>query len=190
MGNCMSVSGGATTTGSPPCRITTTHDYREYASGAGWKVWVSLPGNPAVQQAEPHAALPVPCVSKPEAIDDPDAWLHQLTGGHSQGHPAVATAHAADGYRPLAALPEAFAPWESGEPYPTPSCGACPAPAAGALRRASPCAGTRRRVRLPHTRHPGRGAAAGGCQGARSRAGGAKVLLNFLSASPITGFPW
>ncbi len=52
------------------------HDYTEYASGAGWKVWVSLPGNPAVQQAEPHAALPVPTFRKPEAIDVPDAWLN------------------------------------------------------------------------------------------------------------------
>ena len=65
---------------------------------------------------------------------------------------------------PLAALPEAFAPWDSCEPYPTPSCGACPAPAAGALRRASPCAGALRRVRPPRARHPGRGVAAGGCR--------------------------
>ena len=71
--------------------------------------------------------------------------------------------------RPSRGLP----PWESCEPYPPPSCGACPAPAAGALRRASPCAGALRRVRPP-------AGAAGGCQGARSRAGGAKVLVNFL----------
>ncbi len=79
---------------------------------------------------------------------------------------------------PLAALPEAFAPWDSCEPYPTPSCGACPAPAAGALRRASPCAVALRRVRPP-------AGAAGGGQGARSRAGGAKVLLKFLSTLPL-----
>src|SRR5438128_5811598 len=76
---------------------------------------------------------------------------------------------------PLAALPEAFPPWESCEPYPIPSCGACPTPAAGALRRASPCTGALRRVRPPV-------GGAGGCQGARSQAGGAKVLVKFLSA--------
>ena len=35
-------------------------DVREYARGAGWKVWVKLPGNPAVRQAPRRAALPVP----------------------------------------------------------------------------------------------------------------------------------
>lgn len=35
-------------------------DYREYARGAGWTVWVGLPGNPAAQQAPLHPALPVP----------------------------------------------------------------------------------------------------------------------------------
>jgi alpha-amylase len=35
-------------------------DYREYAQGAGWKVWVKLPGNPAVVTAPHHAAFPVP----------------------------------------------------------------------------------------------------------------------------------
>jgi alpha-amylase len=35
-------------------------DYREYAQGVGWKVWVKLPGNPAVVTAPHHAAFPVP----------------------------------------------------------------------------------------------------------------------------------
>jgi alpha-amylase len=33
-------------------------DYREYAGGEGWKVWVGLPGNPGVQQAPLRAAFP------------------------------------------------------------------------------------------------------------------------------------
>ncbi len=37
-----------------------TREYREYAQGAGWKVWVALPGNPAVQSAPLRAALPAP----------------------------------------------------------------------------------------------------------------------------------
>jgi len=52
------------------------HDYRDYASGTGWKVWVSLPGNPAVQQAAPHAALPAPTFRTPEDMDVPDALLN------------------------------------------------------------------------------------------------------------------
>lgn len=35
-------------------------DYREYAWGTGWKVWVGLPGNPAVQQAPLNGELPIP----------------------------------------------------------------------------------------------------------------------------------
>ena len=35
-------------------------DYREYAAGAGWKVWVALPGNPPVVTAPHHAAFSVP----------------------------------------------------------------------------------------------------------------------------------
>jgi len=52
------------------------HDYREYAQGAGWKVWIKLPGNPAVQQASLKLALPVPAYHKPEDIQIPDAWLN------------------------------------------------------------------------------------------------------------------
>ena len=35
-------------------------DYREYAQGAGWKVWVALPGNPDFRQAPTHGPLPAP----------------------------------------------------------------------------------------------------------------------------------
>jgi alpha-amylase len=34
--------------------------YREYAQGAGWKVWVALPGNPSFHQAPVRSALPIP----------------------------------------------------------------------------------------------------------------------------------
>lgn len=35
-------------------------EYREYAWGSGWKVWVGLPGNPEVQQAPRRSGLPIP----------------------------------------------------------------------------------------------------------------------------------
>jgi alpha-amylase len=35
-------------------------DYREYAQGAGWKVWIKLPGNPPVQQAPASVAFSIP----------------------------------------------------------------------------------------------------------------------------------
>lgn len=50
-------------------------DYREYALGDGWKVWVRLPGNPEVRHAPVNDALPVPEYREPEEIDVPDAWL-------------------------------------------------------------------------------------------------------------------
>ncbi len=50
--------------------------YREYAAGDGWRVWVGLPGNPAVQQVPVKAPLPVPSYQKPEDIDVPDHWLN------------------------------------------------------------------------------------------------------------------
>jgi alpha-amylase len=46
-------------------------DYREYTQGAGWKVWVKLPGNPLVQQAPLCSALPVPQYRPPEQIQPP-----------------------------------------------------------------------------------------------------------------------
>jgi alpha-amylase len=52
-----------------------SRDYREYATGAGWRVWVKLPGNPPHQQAPLAGALPVPEYQPPEGIAVPDAWL-------------------------------------------------------------------------------------------------------------------
>ncbi len=49
-------------------------DYQEYAHGAGWRVWVKLPGNPAVQWAQPKPALPVPDYKNPNEITIPDDW--------------------------------------------------------------------------------------------------------------------
>jgi alpha-amylase len=51
-------------------------NYREYAEGAGWKVWVGLPGNPAVQRAPLKAALPMPDYQEPETFDIPDDLLN------------------------------------------------------------------------------------------------------------------
>ena len=49
--------------------------YREYAWGDGWKVWVAIPGNPAVQQAPLKPAFDLPTYQKPEHITIPDDWL-------------------------------------------------------------------------------------------------------------------
>jgi alpha-amylase len=46
-------------------------DYREYAQGAGWKVWVKLPGNPQIQQAPFPSALPVPQYRPADQIQAP-----------------------------------------------------------------------------------------------------------------------
>ena len=46
-------------------------DYREYAQGAGWKVWVKLPGNPPVQQAPVSSALPIPQYRPAAQIEPP-----------------------------------------------------------------------------------------------------------------------
>ncbi|HWB08238.1 MAG TPA: alpha-amylase family glycosyl hydrolase [Pirellulales bacterium] len=51
-------------------------NYRDYAHGNGWAVWVALPGNPAVQQAPLKAALPVPTFKAGPDIDVPDDWLN------------------------------------------------------------------------------------------------------------------
>jgi alpha-amylase len=51
-------------------------DYREYAQGAGWKVWVGLPGNPDFQNARLNDSLPIPEFQEPADIDVPDAWLN------------------------------------------------------------------------------------------------------------------
>ncbi len=47
-------------------------DYREYARGAGWKVWVRLPGNPELRQAGHGGALQVPLYTPPQTITVPD----------------------------------------------------------------------------------------------------------------------
>jgi alpha-amylase len=52
------------------------HGYQEYARGAGWKVWVKLPGNPQVQQAQHREALPIPEYRDPHSINVPDEWLN------------------------------------------------------------------------------------------------------------------
>jgi alpha-amylase len=44
--------------------------YREYAQGAGWKVWLALPGNPPLAHIAPHAPFPVP-VFRPAAQIQP-----------------------------------------------------------------------------------------------------------------------
>lgn len=49
-------------------------EYREYAHGAGWKVWVALPENPEVQQAPLKQALPIPEYKNPEEIYIPAEW--------------------------------------------------------------------------------------------------------------------
>ena len=46
--------------------------FREYAQGAGWKVWVGLPGNPPVRQAALKTALPIPTYKQPDTIDVTD----------------------------------------------------------------------------------------------------------------------
>ena len=51
-------------------------DYREYARGDGWAVWVGLPGNPEVRQAPLNGPLPAPSYTEPVDIDVPDAWLN------------------------------------------------------------------------------------------------------------------
>jgi alpha-amylase len=47
-------------------------DYREYAQGAGWKVWVKLPGNPAVKQAPMKGPFPLPSFTSASSIPLPD----------------------------------------------------------------------------------------------------------------------
>lgn len=46
-------------------------DYREYAQGAGWKVWIRLPGNPPVAHFKLHAAFPIPHFRAAEQIQPP-----------------------------------------------------------------------------------------------------------------------
>jgi alpha-amylase len=48
-------------------------DYREYAQGAGWKVWVGLPNNPEFQHAPRREAFEVPTYKPAAGIEVP--WL-------------------------------------------------------------------------------------------------------------------
>lgn len=50
-------------------------NYREYAHGLGWKVWVGLEGNPETRQAPLKPPLPVTDYRDPQNIEVPDAWL-------------------------------------------------------------------------------------------------------------------
>lgn len=47
----------------------------EYAQGAGWKVWVALPGNPPLRSAPRHAPFAVPEYLPPERIVVPEPAL-------------------------------------------------------------------------------------------------------------------
>jgi alpha-amylase len=53
-------------------------DFREYAAGTGWKVWVGLPDNPELRLAPLAASLPVPTFQKPTDISIPDSMVHDL----------------------------------------------------------------------------------------------------------------
>ncbi len=48
---------------------------REYAHGSGWKVWVTIDGNPPVRQAKLQSPFPVPEYHHADGYDVPDAWL-------------------------------------------------------------------------------------------------------------------
>ena len=50
-------------------------NYREYARGEGWKVWLRLPGNPSVRRAPLRGAIPLPTYRPPEGINVTDAQL-------------------------------------------------------------------------------------------------------------------
>lgn len=50
--------------------------YRDYAHGAGWKVWLALPGNPDVQQAQWPMSLPLPAYRDPKDIQIVDSDLN------------------------------------------------------------------------------------------------------------------
>lgn len=54
-------------------------DYREYAAGSGWKVWVKIPGNPQVLQAPLKGELPVPDYHEASWFEVPDAWLESVS---------------------------------------------------------------------------------------------------------------
>lgn len=49
--------------------------FRDYAHGAGWKVWVALPGNPELQQAAFRQPIPAPDFREPAGIQVADEQL-------------------------------------------------------------------------------------------------------------------
>jgi alpha-amylase len=51
-------------------------NYREYARGSGWQVWVALQQNPEMQQAPLKAALLVPDYKEPQTIGVSDILLN------------------------------------------------------------------------------------------------------------------
>lgn len=51
-------------------------NYRDYAHGNGWTVWVGLPGNPRMQQVPLKTALPLPFFRSGADINIPDEWLN------------------------------------------------------------------------------------------------------------------
>ena len=73
-GPATSSSGSAAATTSWQPFHSGYRDYREYARGAGWAVWVGLPGNPEPRQAPLKGALPIPEYREPASIEVPD-WL-------------------------------------------------------------------------------------------------------------------
>ena len=46
-------------------------DYREYAQGAGWKVWIKLPGNPPMRQAPLSPGFSIPRYRPADQIEPP-----------------------------------------------------------------------------------------------------------------------
>ncbi|MBX2822736.1 MAG: hypothetical protein KTR29_23765 [Rhodothermaceae bacterium] len=56
--------------------FSTYSDYREYAAGSGWKVWIGLPGNPEFQEAPLNTELPLPEYREPEEIEVDGSMLN------------------------------------------------------------------------------------------------------------------
>lgn len=54
---------------------STYQGYREYAHGAGWKVWVGLPGDPEIQQVPLKEPFPIPTYQEPDSIQVPQDWV-------------------------------------------------------------------------------------------------------------------
>jgi alpha-amylase len=52
-------------------------NYREYARGTGWKVWVKLPNNPGVRQAPLASAISVPTYKAADQINVTDQMVDE-----------------------------------------------------------------------------------------------------------------